>query len=692
MGFIRRYQFFPSTNIITQIEGVIIVDQTPAGPISGINTGVVAIVGEFSDVTYGVAVDNATGAVSTFPQAVQIFSGQDLINKLGGFDSTIGDFGVSMGNGFVALQNKQFGSLVATPVNFCEANVSPTSPWTSVTRANNGVRLFRDLPPCAGATNPNPVVPVIAGTVGAGTLFKTSAGIKVNTAQTVTFQALQSYESGTDGVLVNSGSAEFQTFTSATGNFLVNGVQVGDILVLNNVATPTAGLSTSTGGTYRVHTVTDATNIDVERLDGQSFQWSALTALPWRIHPALAADSGGNKLLATVGGYTVPARALTNAASPPASGADGVITPAAQIPPASVPPATTATTWNPLGGLTMVIQPGAGTGPGAGGLYFFSAIAKPNAAASASIDALYTEAFAALLADQVPAANVNILIVARTSSTIRSGAATCAETRSATGTGMEAIIWPELTVQSLSNVLTNGTYGVGAVRNERVTYTWPGAQTFISQAANVSIKGADGNSYTTGIIDVPADAYLASVESNINPWFSPAQPNEPVPTLLSSILGLQRGAPVLGINEYTQMRASGICGLRIDRTTGPQFQSAVTTSLVAGETDINRRRMADYIEDSLAQALQNFGKQPLSFALQDAAVGQVDGFMSNLLSTANPAAQAISAYSVDDKSGNTPDLLALGIFVILVKVRMLPLTNFIVLQCQVGANVQVTQV
>ena len=684
MGFVRRYATFPSVNIIAQIEGVVLVDATPPGAITGVNTGTVAIVGEFADVTYGVSIQG--GIVSTSPQPVQIFSGQDLLAKCGGFDPTIGDFGRSMGNGWVAVQNKQFGALVAVPVNIC---ASATSDMTWLGQ-NNGVLLWRDLPPCATATDPTPVVPVVAGTVSAGTLFQTSGGIKVNVAQTVTFQALQAYESGADGSITNAASAATQTFTSASGNFVVNGVQEGDILVLNNVPTPTSSLGASTGGTYRVVSITSATVIVVERLDGQDFAWTTTASLPWRLHPALAASSGGNYALngaGPVNAFSTAARPLTNNSGVVA---DGVIAAGTIIPPAVVPPATTATSWNPLGFLGMMIQTGSGPGPGAGGLNFTASINGANI--SSGLDALYQYAFTALLADTVPSANVNILTAARTSALIRSGMATTVETRSETGVGMEAIIWPELTHQSLSGVITDTTYGVGVIRDERVTYTWPGAQTFIPQAQGFSIRGADANYYTTGVLDVPADEYLASVESNINPWASPAQPNAPVPTLLSSILGLQRGAPMLGINEYTQMRASGICGLRIDRTTGPQFQSAVTTSLVPGETDINRRRMADYIEDSLAQALQPFTKQPLSSALQDAAVGQVDSFLAELLSINNPSAQAIAAYSIDDKSGNTPDLAAQGIFVILVKVQMLPLTNFILLEAQIGVNVQITQV
>ena len=104
-GFIRRFTSVPTLEQITAIEGVIIVDLPPPGAIRGIGTGVVALVGEFPDNTYACRVDS-TGAVTSYPRAVDIFTGQDLLNKLGTLDATLGDFGGDGGNGHEALRNK----------------------------------------------------------------------------------------------------------------------------------------------------------------------------------------------------------------------------------------------------------------------------------------------------------------------------------------------------------------------------------------------------------------------------------------------------------------------------------------------------------------------------------------------------------------------------------------------------------
>ena len=96
-GFIRRYGYFPSQSTITEIEGVVIVDLPPPGSIQGVGTGTVCVVGEFADLTYATSV--AGGNVSSNMRAVEVFSSQDLVNKVGGFDEHLGEFDVSGGNG-----------------------------------------------------------------------------------------------------------------------------------------------------------------------------------------------------------------------------------------------------------------------------------------------------------------------------------------------------------------------------------------------------------------------------------------------------------------------------------------------------------------------------------------------------------------------------------------------------------------
>jgi hypothetical protein len=85
MSFTRRLTN-PSVDVITQVSGVVLVNTPPPGTISGAGSGNVGMVGEFVDGTYAVQF-NGIGEFVTKPTPVQIFSGADLIAKLGGFRS-----------------------------------------------------------------------------------------------------------------------------------------------------------------------------------------------------------------------------------------------------------------------------------------------------------------------------------------------------------------------------------------------------------------------------------------------------------------------------------------------------------------------------------------------------------------------------------------------------------------------------
>ncbi len=204
MSFIRRYGSFPSSQVINQIEGVVIVDLPPPSTIEGVSTGVVGVVGEFADFTYAVNVDGQ-GNVTTKPQPVEVTSAQDMVNKVGGFDATLGDFGGDDGSGFATVANKRFSRLVICPVNLA---------------SSKGTRLWRELP--TNTVNAAPVVPMQAVTVAAGTEFKSGAN-RVKLGKQFTFTGDIAYLSRTTGQQNASGSGSQAVFQDAglpTGRFV----------------------------------------------------------------------------------------------------------------------------------------------------------------------------------------------------------------------------------------------------------------------------------------------------------------------------------------------------------------------------------------------------------------------------------------------------------------------------------------
>ena len=655
MSFIRRYTSFQSQQVLSQIEGVVVIDLPPPSSIQGVSTGVVGVVGEFPDMTYATTVDGS-GNVSTRYQPVEVTSAQDMSDKVGNFDPTLGDFGGDDGNGFTAVANKRFARLVVCPVNLA---------------SSKGVKLYRELPLCKSATDANPVVPMQAARVQAGTEFKTGSD-RVHIAASASFTAEGAIISGLDGSQTTGGPGVLREITSASSDFVAAGVQAGDAVVI--------GVLGGTGdvGTYRVVTVNSATSINVEALDGSAMTWGGAAPLPFRIHPASAFDTGG-ELNANVGGYQIPARPL-----------DAAIAPATVLSPTIAAPAPTAYSFDPLYGLKMKTQDGSGNG-----LAYSSSVQGANVTGS-GLDAAYASALEAFLADSTPVREVSIIFTARTNATIRTSLKGHVKASSSQGVGRMAVMAPAITEVSETNVLGTGTNGVGNLnfsRDERVIYCWPGVQTNIPQTSGYAIKTALGSTTTDGILDVRSDGFMASVLSNLATERNPGQAAEPVPTVLGPVLAFQRGnLPSLSITDYILFRQNGVCALKFDRTVGKVFQSGITTSTVSGQKNINRRRLADEIEDSIAAAYMQFVKLPLTNQLKDAIDGETFTYLAGLKSETNPAAQRIADFSIDSKSGNTPQLTAAGIHVVIVKVQMLATADVIVLQAEVGTTVNVTQI
>lgn len=659
-GFVRRFAAFPPTSVITEIEGVVIVDLPPPAPITGVGTGTVAIVGEFADMGLGVAVNAATGVVTTDPRPTEIFSSQDYANKLGGFDSTIGETGAGGGSGFIATRNKRFTRLVAVPVNLASAV---------------GARVWRQLATSAGAADPLPVVPITAATVAAAREFLDS-GDRVKLGTSHEFTAVGEYVTGVDGSVTATAPAVTQIFTSAGSSFLTakggnRPVEKGDLIVVGQIG-GAAGLGAN-ADTYRV--VADATldtQLTLEKLDGASFDWTTIGSLPFRVHQSSDGDSGPQQALAGAPGYILPARPV-----------DAVIAAGTTLSPTTVPPAGTATTWDPLSGLKMQTDPTTG-------LAYTATVQAENAANDATIDALYDSAVDGLLGEESPARDVNIVYSARHSSTINAKLRAHALAAAQLGVGRMAVISPELDEQVPSTIQGDAAPGVGATRAERVVYDWPGLRTSIPEAVGVDMGTADGFTTDDGILDVTSDGWMVSILSNLASERNPGQAADPVRTIMATVLGIQRGVTGLTIDNYKAFRRLGIAAPRIDRSSGPIFQSGITSSLVSGEKNINRRRMADEIEDSLALALTDFSKLPLTDALKDSMLAEVRAFMVGLESPNNPPAQRISGFTTDDASGNTPELEAAGVHVIIVRARTLATADFIVLQVEAGEGVNVT--
>ena len=672
-AFVRRYAALPGMEELLKIEGVVIVDSPPAGNVEGVDQGCVGMVGECVDMSAACSV-NSSGEIFAKYQPQRIFSGTDQLQKLGGFDSRLGNTGDECGNVYLELANKTFSQLVVQPVNLI----------TPGTGTSHGIRLWRELPTNRSATSTTPITPMSPATVVAGTDFSDGAN-RLCLAQTVSFTGNAPKTTAVNGTTTVAGlPAATVTITSATAGFQTNEVAVGDVVVVGSLAAAalSQNLICAAAGLCRVVTVDSNTQITIERMDGSNFTasttWLAGAALAFRVHVGTDADTGGGYALASDASYTVLSRPLS-----------ATVAAATDLSPVVVPTAPSATNWDPLSGLAGITHP-------TGTVIYDANIHAANLAATSLLLARYEDAIDALAADDDPAERVRILVSARKYSGIHLKMRSHCLTQSSLGKSRSCIISPPLTTLTLDAVLDSDYPGVGggsggATRNERVIYAWPGARTYVRGVVGTTLDRSDGTTSNDGVIDTGFDTWVASLLSVLPPENDPGQALAPVPQAFSLIQGYQIGAPTLDMNSYIQMKQAGICGLRITRQMGPQIQSAVTTSLTSGEEEINRRRFADFIQDSLAARYGYFSKLLQTESRKDQIVGETEAFGAELKNEGNPAASRLADFAIDSISGNTPQMSARGVFVVRSTWRMLGSFKVIVAQTDVSPSAVVVR-
>jgi hypothetical protein len=224
-----------------------------------------------------------------------------------------------------------------------------------------------------------------------------------------------------------------------------------------------------------------------------------------------------------------------------------------------------------------------------------------------------------------------------------------------------------------------------------VVYAFPGARTFVPQIATRGTAGGTGFT-ADGRIDVGFDTWVASTMSQLNPEENPGQQT----SYMSEIVGIEAGnADVadMTIADYKAFKLAGIAALRM-ADEGAIIQSGKTSvnpTTYPSLQNINRRRMADFIQDTLAQRTNAYSKKLSTRLRRKLVAGEIRGFLAQLKSENNESAQRIDDYSVDTKSGNTPELLAAGLFKIIVRVKTLASLDVIVLDTTIGESVTIEE-
>lgn len=307
----------------------------------------------------------------------------------------------------------------------------------------------------------------------------------------------------------------------------------------------------------------------------------------------------------------------------------------------------------------------------------------------AQLDAAYVDAIDATIDSNSVAKETNIIFSARQSNAIRQRLRlNVGEAASEGLRGRMAVVCPPLATTTRAMARSSTAQpGVGAYRDQRVVYAYPGARTFVPQVAARGVAGGDGFT-ADGYVDVHFDAWVVSTMSQLPPEENPAQPT----AYMVGISGIEAGnADVQSMKraDYEAFKKAGIAALRIDEGV-PVIQSGKTSvdpSVSASLQNIARRRMADFIQDTLATRLKNFSKRLNTRDRRTAVLGEIDAFMRGLVGPP----ERIDSYLLDGVGGNTAETVAAGVYRIILKVRTLPSLDFIVLETEIGENVVTVQ-
>lgn len=752
VGFTQRFTYDPGNGVITRIEGVTIIDREPPESIIGVGTGTACIVGEFENGPFGVAteVTSYTGLKSQFGAFGYTYAGQVGQNPCARqrFADSAATPEYWNGNGAVQLSNKAFSRLLIMRVNTSQGSAQFTRQANLV-----GGNLFRyglvsgehlDVS-VDGAAAVSCAFTGVAATVtsGAQTYSAIVAGdtlalgadaqqnfavtflasdvtqaavvARINqyagfnfaavvSGTTIAFTGLQAGTGGqvrvVGGSAIAAGKLNLTVATTAgTGN-VANIAQVApsEINTVVNTALVTAKVELLSTGYLRIYRISAAPatdSISVASTSTATFGFpvgvtDAASTGNAGIIPAgtVVQNAGGTLLYVTMQDVSVTATAIAGTS---ASGAGPY--------PVPVRAAQDDGTQTGVGGVGLIDVVSSATPITLDSFAVVNPLAIAGALTENQIDAAYANAIAATLNSADVSHDINILWSARQSNTTRTQLKSNTQTAGDGGgvgvLGRIAIVRPPIGTLEASAVSNVAQPGVGAYRYERVVYTWPQVTTYVANIAAIGIAGGTGFT-ANGIVTVGADGWMASICSQLNPEENPGQ----LTSFTGNVTGLEpglNGGVSLELGDYIALKAAGIAAPKM--TSGAMiFQSGVTSvSPIAypAFAPIHRRRMADYIQDSIAAAMDPYVKKLMTLARRQAIVGAIKQFLIGLLSPTNLNSQRIAGYYVDAKTPNLAPAggvapTQLGIFRVIILVTTLPSLDDIVLDTTIGDSVVIT--
>jgi hypothetical protein len=725
--FTRRFTTDPGADVLLEIESVSILDLEPPAAIAGIGIGTVILMAEMEDGDY------ETPTEVTSPEDLQTTFGS-LGYEVGGVrgyyasaltrNADAAGAETWNGNGFVQLSGKKFKRLIICRVNTSVGEVSLTPiPFVVGTEA-------------AVAYNLEPGQ-IVAFDIGAGAVSTTFTGVAaVVTGVAGTFPTLftggETLTLGYDGaanfvvtfLAADQTNAQIVTRINQYAGFTFADLSGGQLRFTSRQRGSGArvrivGGSTGVLATLGLTAATTSGTGNCANIDAATVAEIAAAVLA--VQPTVIIEQQPDSLLraSTTSGASITVGGATTAAALGfAAGATGAAAPTADV---AIPAGTvvtnagatqsfvtTQTVTVPSGSTAAVLakvrhatDDGTGVSALAGtvvkvatppptGAFKVNNLAQIGACMTeAQLDAAYVTALASTIDLNSVVKEANIIWSARQSNSIRRALKANVIAASAGGLfGRMAVIRPPMNTLKSVAESTSAEPGVGGYRHERVIYTYPNAATQVPLIAKRGTSGGTGFT-SDGVVDVGADGFMASILSQLNPEEDPGQ----VTDFAVAVSGLESGANARGFSmtDYINFKAKGIAAMRLDDG-DVVFQSGVTSvdpGTYENLAPIARRRMADYIEDTLARAAKKYGKKTNTLARRISIASDIRMWLKGLKSDGQEATQRIADFSVDEKRGNTPELLKRGLYRIIIKVQTLSSLRAIVLACTIGETVTI---
>jgi hypothetical protein len=727
VGFIRRFTEQPPVEVIRQIEGLNIVDIAPPDPTTGAGSGTVLLVGEFEDGFFATD-EEAKGSV-------EVFGSGDYVAKFGEFGYTYNGQIASNpsarrhvsedwnGSGYMKSFKLRAQRLIIGRVDTSVGEVS-FDPLVCLSGGGAGGSVFNlavgdtfSATTNTGAGTTAAIAGAVATRAGAGAAFGTilsgesfAVSFDGGSLIPVVFQAADtavgavvSRINTTVGATIavdNAGQLDISGLIEGTdGNVTLSEVTAGLLAKLGHTAGSTDGTGTFgnvdavTASELAAFITADASMIANDVLaevlsDGTLRICNSVSATA----STLLIPSSGNPIGVAVGLPldTTATLADNEAGTIPAgtrvrnAGGDEWVT----MQTLDIPAAT-------LGPYTVKIRPaeddGTATGESAGGVNvivdqptFAGLVVNNNDDVSAALnevqmDNAYIAAFEASLDDQGAAKEANYLLSARRSETVVREGRNNANKATECGMAARKFITGDPLGTDTNTIIEN----IAKFRSDRVFYTGKGMKVRIPGIAERGVAGGTGFT-ADGIITVRPDGPLATICASRPPEENPGQETR----LIEDFFEVDTFGETLSIETYKAYRREGVIVPRVDRVAGVVMQSGVTSSLATGRKTCARRKMADFIQDTLANNLIPFSKKLNTQSRRNSIKATANSFLVGLRSDDNPELKRIEDFSIDDSvnAGNTSDSLALGIYRLAIKVRTLASLDFIVVTVEAGEN------